>query len=111
MKMKSMRMKKAMKVSKIAKGKMARSVVWRGYKEKTLSGLKKTDLTKSSTGKIVSKKQSTNGKKHWQRRIGKWVSAVQKARKTLNLSGFVPVGGKTRQGATLLAKARSFYKK
>merc|ERR1712224_893616 len=39
-------------------GKMARSVVFRGTKAKTLSG-----LTKNKRGKIVSKKQAANGKK------------------------------------------------
>merc|ERR1712113_258059 len=52
MKKKAMK-KKAMKVSKIAKGKRARSSVFRGTKEKTQSGLAKSDMMKSKSGKIV----------------------------------------------------------
>merc|ERR1712039_189415 len=54
---------KAMKVSKIAKGKRARSSVFRGTKEKTTGGLTKATLTKSKSGKIVSKAASAASKK------------------------------------------------
>merc|ERR1712003_367158 len=101
---------KAMKVSKIAKGKRARVSVFLGKKEKTISGLKKTDLTKSKTGKIVSKKASAQGKKAF-KRISKWSDSVKKARKALGVKGFVAVGGKSKAGQALLSKARSFYKK
>merc|ERR1712224_290852 len=103
-------MGKAMKVSIIAKGKRARSSVWRGGKVKTQSGLKKSDLVKSKSGKIVSKKASANGKKAY-KRISAWTSAVAKARKALGIKGFVPVGGKTTKGQAFLKKAKSFYKK
>merc|ERR1712151_293343 len=53
---------KAMKVSKIAKGKRARSSVFRGTKEKTTGGLTKATLTKSKSGKIVSKAASAASK-------------------------------------------------
>ena len=99
-----------MKVSKIARGKRARASVFRGTKAKTSGGLKKTDLIKSKSGKIVSRKASQNGKKSY-RRIQKWTAAVQKARKALNIKGFQAVGGKTARGKALLAKARSFFKK
>jgi len=42
--MKKTPMKKAMKVSVIAKGKRAKSSVWQGKKEKTSTGLKKDML-------------------------------------------------------------------
>merc|ERR1719321_1696081 len=42
---------------------MARAVVFRGTKEKTLSGLKRSDLIRNKRGKIVSKKASALGKK------------------------------------------------
>merc|ERR1712182_30198 len=61
--MKAMRAMKKKAVSKIAKGKLAKLVVFRGTKAKTSSGLSKTDLTKNKNGKIVSKKQSAQGKK------------------------------------------------
>merc|ERR1711924_344375 len=76
--MKAMRAMKKKAVSKIAKGKMARSVVFRGTKAKTASGLAKTDLMKSESGKIVSKKQSAAGKKAYANIKG-WTVAVQKA--------------------------------
>merc|ERR1711898_69999 len=83
---------KAKKVSIIAKGKYARSVVFRGNKTKTPGGLKKTDLMKSKTGKIVSKKANANGKKAYAHIKG-WTTAVQKARKALGVKGFQAVKG------------------
>merc|ERR1711920_270023 len=105
--MKSMRMKmKAKKVSKVGKA-------WRvfaGLKERTSGGLKKADLTKSKSGKIVSKKRSAYGKKIY-KNISKWNAAVSKARKSLGIKGFVPVGDKTAKGQAFLNAARSLYKK
>merc|ERR1712066_939636 len=54
-------MKKAKRVSKIARGKMARSLVCRGKKEKTSGGMSASQLTKNKNGKIVSKKMSALG--------------------------------------------------
>merc|ERR1711993_185115 len=51
--MKKAGMKKAKRVSIIAKGKRAKSAVFSGRKQKTTSGLKKSDLVKSKTGKVV----------------------------------------------------------
>merc|ERR1711881_342055 len=95
---------KAMRMSKIAKGSMARSVVFRGTKEKTASGLKKTDLMKSRTGKIVSKKAHANGKKAYALIKG-WTVAVQKARKALGVKGFQAV----KKGSPLYKKAKELY--
>merc|ERR1712150_122282 len=100
----------AMKVSIIAKGKRGKSSVFRGTKVKTVGGLKKSDLKKNKNGKVVSVKASANGKKAY-KRIAGWVAAVTKARKALGVKGFTAVGGKSKQGQQLLAKARSFYKK
>ena len=97
--------KKAKKVSKIAKGKRAKSAVFRGSKEKTQSGLKKGDLMKNRNGRVVTKKSHARGLKN------KWAIACGKARKALSIKGFCPFGGKTPKGKALLAKARSFYKK
>merc|ERR1719498_1805397 len=47
---------KAKKVSVIAKGSRARASVFFGSKVKTYTGLKKSDLMKSKTGKIVTRK-------------------------------------------------------
>merc|ERR1712057_155298 len=97
---------KAKKVSKIAKGKFARSVVFRGSKEKTATGLKKTDLMKSKTGKIVSKKSHAAGKKAYAQIKG-WTVAVQKARKALGIKGFQAV----KKGSPLYKKAKELYGK
>merc|ERR1712093_264419 len=98
--MKAMKAMKAKRMSKIAKGSMARSVVFRGTKEKTASGLKKTDLMKSKTGKIVSKKAHANGKKAYALIKG-WTVAVQKARKALGVNGFQAV----KKGSPLYRKS------
>merc|ERR1712158_153178 len=94
-----MKAKKAMKVSKIARGKMARAVVFRGSKEKTGGGMTKDQLVKSKSGKIVSKAASARAKKAWATSpLKKWVDAVKQARKQLNVKGFCAVNGKTAQG-------------
>merc|ERR1712045_181890 len=104
-------MKKAMKpkkVSKIAKGKMMRAVVFRGLKEKTKTGLTKANLIKSKSGKIVSKKASAAGKRNY-KNIQGWTKAVQQAKKALGVKGFCAVGGKSAQGKALYAKAKAIY--
>merc|ERR1712196_447391 len=89
---KAMKATKAMKrVSIIAKNKRAKVTVFHGHKTKTVSGLTKAD-------------RFTNT-------LGPWCSALTKARKALNLRGFVAVNGKTAQGRALYAKAKSFYSK
>merc|ERR1719493_75447 len=108
--MKSMK-KKAMKVSKIARGKRAKSSVFRGTKAATSGGLKKSDLTKNKDGKVVSKKRSAAGKKLYQKNgLAKWTKAVQQAKKSLGIKGFQVIGGKTSKGQALLKKARSLFK-
>merc|ERR1712215_167550 len=100
------------KKSKIAKGKRAKSSVFRGSKEKTSGGLKKSDLTKSKSGKVVSKKSQAHGRKQYQKNgLAKFTKAVQAARKALGIKGFVPVGGKSAKGMALLKKTRSLFKK
>merc|ERR1719211_426052 len=99
---------KAMKKVKsvIAKGKRAKSAVFRGSKVKTLSGLKKTDLQKNKRGKIVSKKATLAGKKAYARIKG-WTVAVTAAKKALGLKGFVAV----KKGTPLYIKAKELYAK
>merc|ERR1719228_6185 len=104
--------KKAMRVSKIAKGKRAKSSVFRGTKAATSGGLKKSDLTRNKNGKVVSKKASAAGKKLYQKNgLGKWTKAVQAAKKAMGIKGFQAIGGKSSKGQALLKKARSLYKK
>merc|ERR1712078_339607 len=102
--MKAMKAMKAKKVSIIAKGKRAKASVFFGGKEKTYTGLKKSDLMKSKTGKVVTKKQHAAGKKAY-KNIKAWTEAVQKARKELGVKGFVAV----KKGSALYKKAKEFY--
>merc|ERR1711988_930515 len=99
-----MRAMKKKAVSKIAKGKRMRAAVFSGSKEKTYTGLKKSDLTKSKTGKIVSKKASAAGKKSF-RFIKAWTDACKKARKDLGLKGFVAL----KKGSALYKAAKAIY--
>ena len=104
--MKAMKsMKKAMKKSVIAKGKRAKATVFLGYKLKTRSGLKKSDLMMNKSGKIVTKKSHAAGKKAY-KNIAKWAAAVKKARAALKLKGFVAI----KKGGNLYKKAKSFLK-
>ena len=105
----------AKKVSKIAKGKTppgkrARAVVFSNTKDSkektTASCLKKSDLMKSKTGKIVSKKSHAAGKKAYAAIKG-WTVAVQKARKALGVKGFQAV----KKGSPLYTKAKELYGK
>merc|ERR1711896_120655 len=98
-----MRAMKKKAVSKIAKGRMAKSVVFRGTKEKTVGGLTKSDLIRNKYGKIVSRKASLRAKKN--NFIKGWTTAVQKARKALGLKGFVAI----KKGSALYKKAKELY--
>merc|ERR1719311_391954 len=102
--MKAMKAMKKKAVSKIAKGRFAKSVVFRGSKAKTVGGLTKTDLVQNKRGKIVSKKALANGKKQYANIKG-WTVAVQKARKALNVKGFVAV----KKGSPLYKRAKELY--
>merc|ERR1712079_163474 len=106
--MKVVSMKKV-KISKIAKGKHARAVVFAGRREKTKTGLRKKDLVKNKKGKIVSKASRASGIKSY-KNISGWTKATTMAKKALGLKGFVPVGGKRPTGKALYAKAMSIFK-
>jgi len=101
--MRAMKAKK--RVSRIAMGRMSKAVVFRGNKDKTVGGLKKTDLVMNKRGKIVSKKASAQGKRRFSYIKG-WLAAVQKARKALKVTGFVAI----KRGTPLYLKAKEFYK-
>merc|ERR1712203_1044530 len=85
-------MKKAKRVSIVATGARAKNSVFSGNKEKTVGGLTKAGLVKSKRGKVVSKKQSAQGKKVYGRTIKAWADACKAARKALGCKGFVPWG-------------------
>merc|ERR1719162_2854697 len=101
---KAMKAMKKKSVSKIAKGRFARSVVFRGSKVKTTGGLTKSDLVKNKAGRIVSKKALAAGKKAYAN-IKSWTVAVQKARKALGLKGFVAI----KKGTPFYKKAKEFH--
>merc|ERR1712146_293404 len=102
--MKAMKAMKKKAVSKVAKGKLAKLVVFRGSKAKTTGGLTATDLVKNKRGKIVSKKATAHGKKAYANIKG-WTVAVQKARKALNVKGLVAV----KKGTPLYKKAKELF--
>merc|ERR1712061_274978 len=104
--------KKAMKKSVTAKGKRAKSSVFRGTKVKTSGGLKKADLKKNKAGHVVSRKMSARAIARYSKnkKMQKWTACFKKARKELGIKGFCPCGGKTAKGKALLAKTRSLYK-
>eukprot|EP00434_Breviolum_minutum_P009983 symbB.v1.2.008803.t1/scaffold536.1/size343967/19 len=102
------RVMKKKAVSKIARGKLAKVVVFKGNKEKTAGGKTRSDLMKNKRNKVVSKKQNAAGKKAYAN-ISTWTSSVIKARKELGIKGFCAVNGKTPSGKALYAKAKAIY--
>merc|ERR1711933_38033 len=101
---------KAKRVTKIARGKFARSQVLKGSKEKTVGGMTKEKLTRNKFGKIVSKKASAAARKRYQTSGAKiWADCIKQARKALNLTGFVATNGKQAEGKALYAKTKSLY--
>merc|ERR1719191_1595811 len=97
--MKAMKAMKKKSVSKIAHGRMAKVMVLRGSKGKTVGGLTSKDLTKNKNGRVVSKKRSAFAKK------SPWIQACTKARKALKITGFAVI----KKGSPLYVKAKEFY--
>merc|ERR1712178_288670 len=98
--MKAMKAMKKKSVSKTATGRMAKVMVLRGSKAKTVGGLTAKDLIKNKYGKVVSKKSSARSK------ASPWIAAVKKARAALKIKGFCAI----KKGTPLYAKAKEFYK-
>merc|ERR1711988_713050 len=92
-------------VSKIGRGKLAKAMVLRGSKEKTVGGLTAKDLTRNKAGRIVSKKQSALAKRRYKSVLGAWTQAVSKARKALKITGFCAI----KKGTPLYSKAKELY--
>merc|ERR1711975_148907 len=84
----------------------AKSVVFRGSKEKTIGGLTKNLLMRNKRGKVVSKKANASGKKAF-RNVQDWISSVVAARKALQVTGFVAINGKSLQGKALYVKSKA----
>merc|ERR1712087_757875 len=102
--MKAMRAMKVMKAKRVSK-RMAKAIAFRGGNTGGATTLKKADLVKSKSGKIVSKVKSMLAKKRYASSVGKWTKAVQKARKEMGVTGFVAV----KKGTPLYRKAKEFY--
>lgn len=87
----------------------SKSQVYHGTAKQTKGGLVKKDIIRIDDGygniRYKSKKQQASGKKKNTFRA-KWSKAMKKARKELKLEGFVPVGGKTKDGKALLKRIR-----
>merc|ERR1712087_88161 len=107
--MKAMKAAKAMKakrVSVIGTGKLAKALVFKGSRQKTVGGLKKSDLVESKTGKIVSKKASMRAKKAFKgSSLQEWGQAMMQARKELGTKGFVVV----KKGTPLYRRAKEIF--
>merc|ERR1719274_82769 len=102
-------MKKAMKkkqVSKVARGRYAKSLVFRGSKEKTVGGLTKESLMRNKRGKIVSKRQNAKGKRSF-KNVETWTEAFMQAREMLRVEGFHAINGKPLQGKALYYKTKA----
>merc|ERR1719473_1469324 len=91
---------KAMK-KKVISARLAKRHAFFGKIDKTLSGLKKSDLIKSKSGKIVSKKKSQRAK------ASPWLAAVKQARSALKIKGFEVI----KKGTPLYKKAKELYGK
>merc|ERR1712024_247441 len=102
---KSKGMMKAKRVSKVARGRLAKAMVMRGKFEKTVGGLRAEGLMKNKHGKVVSKKASASNT----RKSKHWIDSVMSARKLLNLDKFVAVNGKSVHGKELYLQAKTTY--
>ncbi len=71
-------------------------------RSKTFSGMEATDLMKSKTGRIVTKKSHAAGKKAYVYIKG-WTTAEQKARRALGVKGFLAV----KKGSPLNKKSKA----
>merc|ERR1719335_57786 len=104
--MKVQKVMKKKKISKVAKGRMAKALVFRGSREKTVGGLTKDSLMKDKRGKIVSKRNNAKGKRAF-KNVETWVEAFVQAREMLRVEGFHAINGKTLQGKALYYKTKA----
>ena len=108
--MKAMKVMKRKTQSIIAKGRIAKALVLRGSKTKTSGGLKREDIMRNKRGKIVSKRKSALSLKRFTgSKLEAWGKAIKSARKSLAVTGFVPINGKSAQGKAVYAKAKTIY--
>merc|ERR1712230_103129 len=84
----------------------SRRQVFNGSRPKTKGGLNKGHLVRNKNGKIVSAKASAAAKIRYKKNgLDKWISAVQKVRKQMGLSGFVAI----KKGTKYYNEVRKIY--
>ena len=98
------RKRTARKAKKPVVGKMWQ--VWNGTREKTVGGLKKSDLIMNKRGRVVSKRRSKLAQKRLGSSIGAWCAAIKTVRKEMGLKGFVPC----KKGTEYYKKVVALYK-
>merc|ERR1719240_1308557 len=103
---KSMKVMKKKKIGKVAHGRMAKALVFRGSRVKTSGGLTRDSLMRNKRGKIVSKRQNASGKRAW-KNVETWHEAFMQAREMLRVEGFHAINGKTLQGKALYYKTKA----
>merc|ERR1712182_171666 len=94
---KSMKAMKAMAAMKAMKAMKKKPISVKLARRHVFAG----KITKTKTGKIVSKKASAHAKAV----LGPWTAPVQKARKALSVKGFAVV----KKGTPLYKKAKELY--
>merc|ERR1719335_1864128 len=99
-------MKKKKQVSKVARGRYAKALVFRGSKEKTVGGLTRESLMRNKRGKVVSKRQNAKGKRMY-KNIETWTESFMQAREMLRVEGFHAINGSTLQGKALYYKTKA----
>jgi hypothetical protein len=97
----------------------SKAEVYHGTAKYTKGGLQKKDISRVNDGygnyRYKSKKQQKKSGNRGGTFIKKWAKAVKQAKKELkkdgyDVSGFVPVGGKTKVGKLLLKRTRQIMK-
>ena len=104
----SMKEMKKNSVRKIARGVMAKALVFGGRRQKTSGGLTKDKLMKNKRGKIVSKSRSALAQRRYSTSILRtWNDLLKAARRELSIVDFVAINGKTAQGKALYAHIKA----
>merc|ERR1719265_4995 len=101
-----MKVMKKKKVTKVARGRFAKALVFKGTREKTAGGLTRDSLMKNKRGKIVSKRNNAKCKRAF-KNVETWVEAFVQAREMLRVEGFHAINGKTLQGKALYYKTKA----
>jgi hypothetical protein len=87
---------------------LKRKAVAAGKLRKTSGGLTKEMLIKNKSNKTVSKQASEAARRRYEAGGGfaRWVDFVKSARHDCGITGFCPIGGRTRAGQALYSRAK-----